>query len=224
MSKEVIGSCELYLDDCMNIMRDKPDGFWDLAIVDPPYGIGEDGGDKRRRRKRETAVIHHAKKSWDKTIPDKNYFDEVRRVSKNQAVFGANYMVEHITPSMGWIVWDKGIGGDFSDCELIYTSFWRALRKVCVPYQDDYNGKWQLKIHPCQKPIKLYKWILSNYAKPGWKLLDTHMGSGSSVIAALDRGYEITAVEIDGDYFDAACERIRLFAAQGTLGFEGMNG
>jgi site-specific DNA-methyltransferase (adenine-specific) len=100
---------------------------------------------------------------------------------------------------MGWIVWDKGIGGDFSDCELAYTSFQRALRKICVHYQDDYNGKWHLKIHPTQKPVKLYKWILQNYAKSGWKILDTHLVRGSIAIACEELGFDLTACEIDRD-------------------------
>jgi site-specific DNA-methyltransferase (adenine-specific) len=207
-------------EDCMDMMARYPDKYFDLAIVDPPYGIGEDGGDKQRRRKGEKQVVHLAKKSWDKSIPDKSYFDELKRVAKNIAIFGANYMVEHLSPSMGWIVWDKGIGGDFSDCELIYTSFWRALRKIYVPYQDDYNGKWHLKIHPTQKPVNLYKYILQNYAKPSWKILDTHLGSGSSAIACDELGFDLTASEIDRDYYDAATERIREYQRQQRFNFE----
>ena len=204
-------------EDNMRLMARYPDKYFDLAIVDPPYGIGEDGGDKRRRRKGESAVITHVKKHWDKDIPAKTYFDEIERVAQNRIIFGANYMTEYIKPSMGWIVWDKGIGGDFSDCELIYTSFWRALRKIYVPYQDDYNGKWQFKIHPCQKPVKLYKWILNNYAKPGWKILDTHLGSGSIAIACHDLGYDLIACEIDTDYYNAAAERIAEYQKQKLL-------
>jgi site-specific DNA-methyltransferase (adenine-specific) len=207
-------------EDCMDMMARYPDKHFDLAIVDPPYGIGEDGGDKGRRRKGENQIVHLEKKSWDKAIPDKLYFEELKRVSKNQAIFGANYMTEYLPPSMGWIVWDKGIGGDFSDCELIYTSFWRALRKIYVPYRDDYNGKWYLKIHPCQKPINLYKWLLQNYAKPGWKILDTHGGSFSSAIACLELGFDLTACEIDRDYYNSGMERIREFQKQQRFDFE----
>jgi site-specific DNA-methyltransferase (adenine-specific) len=221
LKKETTGNCELYLGDCMELMASLPDKSIDLAIADPPYGLGEDGGDKHRRRKGQNPAINFTKKTWDAKIPDKHYFDELKRVSKNRAVFGANYMVEHIEPSMGWIVWDKGMGGDFSDCELIYTSFWRALRKVYVHHKDDYNGKWQLKIHPCQKPIKLYKWILSNYAKPGMKILDTHLGSGSIAVACNDMGFSLAASEIDSEYFEAACKRIKAAAAQGALDFGG---
>ena len=123
MRQEQVKHCTLFNCDCMELMAQYPDKHFDLAIVDPPYGLGEDGGDKQRRRKGENAVIHFAKKSWDKRIPDKTYFDEMKRVAKNRIIFGANYMVEYLEPSMGWIVWDKGIGGDFSDCELVYTSF-----------------------------------------------------------------------------------------------------
>jgi site-specific DNA-methyltransferase (adenine-specific) len=218
---ETIGSATIHNCDCMELMAAMPDKGIDLAIVDPPYGLGEDGGDKGRSRDK-TPVVKFEQKSWDKQIPDKKYFDELNRVSKDVAIFGANYMVEYLQPSMGWVVWDKGIAGDFSDCELIYTSFWRALRKVYVHYQDDYNGKWQLKIHPCQKPIKLYKWLLANYAKPGMKILDTHLGSGSIAVACNDMGFHLTASEIDADYFEAARRRIATAAAQGTLDFGGV--
>jgi site-specific DNA-methyltransferase (adenine-specific) len=203
----------------MDMMSRYPDKYFDFAIVDPPYGIGEDGGDKGRRRKGERPVVHHEKKQWDKSVPDKRYFDELKRVSKNRAIFGANYMVNHIEPSMGWIVWDKGIGGDFSDCELIYTSFWRALRKIYVHSKDDYNGKWYLKIHPAQKPVKLYKWILQNYAKPGWKILDTYGGSFSIAIACEEMGFDLTACEIDRDYYNAGMERIHEYQRQHLLNF-----
>jgi site-specific DNA-methyltransferase (adenine-specific) len=150
-------------------------------------------------------------------MPDKSYFDELKRVSKNTAIFGANYMVEHLSPSMGWIVWDKGIGGDFSDCELVYTSFRRALRKIYVFYQDDYIGKWHLKIHPTQKPIKLYKWILQNYAKPGDRILDTHLGSGSIAIACIDSGCDLTGCDIDREYYEKASKRIAEYQSQKEL-------
>jgi site-specific DNA-methyltransferase (adenine-specific) len=121
---------------------------------------------------------------------------------------------------MGWIVWDKGIGGYFSDCELAYTSFWRALRKIYVHYKDNYNGKWYLKIHPTQKPVKLYQWILQNYAKPGWKILDTHLGSGSIAIACENMGFDLTACEIDIDYYEAAMRWIREYQKQQRFNFE----
>jgi site-specific DNA-methyltransferase (adenine-specific) len=196
-----------------------PDKHFDLAIVDPPYGIGEDGGDKHRRRKGEKPAVHFEKKNWDKSIPYKSYFHELERVSKNKIIFGANYMVEYLLPSMGWIVWDKGIGGDFSDCELLYTSFKRALRKIYVHCKDDYNGKWHLKIHPTQKPVNLYKKILLEYAKPGWTILDTHLGSGSIAIACHDLGFDLTACELEKDYYTAAVQRLKEYQAQQTLNF-----
>jgi site-specific DNA-methyltransferase (adenine-specific) len=203
--------------DCMNLMAQYPDKYFDLAIVDPPYGLGEDGGDKRRRRKGENAVITFAKKHWDRSIPPKAYFDELNRVSKHRIIFGANYMTPYLSPSMGWIVWDKGIGGDFSDCELAYTSFRRALRKIYVHCRDDYNGRWHLKIHPCQKPVKLYRRILAEYAEPGWKILDTHLGSGSIAIACISLGFDLAGCEIDKDYYNAAVKRIKEYRAQPEL-------
>jgi site-specific DNA-methyltransferase (adenine-specific) len=210
-------SIQITNEDNMDLMARYPDKYFDLAIVDPPYGLGEDGGDKGRRRKGDKPVIHFEKKTWDKIIPDKSYFNELNRVSKNVAIFGANYMVKHLEPSMGWIVWDKGISGDFSDCELIYTSFNRALRKVYVHYMEDYNGKWHLKIHPCQKPIGIYKWILQNYAKPGWKILDTGTGSGSLAIACMDMGFDLTGCEKDKGYYDASMAWVREHQAQQEL-------
>jgi site-specific DNA-methyltransferase (adenine-specific) len=210
-------SIQISNEDNLQFMARYPDKFFDFAIVDPPYGIGEDGGDKNRRRKGGKPVIHFEKKSWDKNIHDKAYFDELKRVSKNVAIFGANYMVEHLSPSMGWIVWDKGISGDFSDCELIYTSFRRALRKIFIHYKDDYNGKWYLKIHPTQKPIRLYKWILQNYAEPGWKILDTGTGSGSLAIACLDMGFDLYGCEKDKGYYEASMARIKEYQAQQEL-------
>lgn len=197
---EQLGTIKAYNADCMQIMQQYPDKYFDLAIVDPPYGIGEGGKDKNRRRKRETKRVAYKDSSkWDSRIPDAIYFKELVRVSKNQIIFGANYMVNHISPSMGWIVWDKGIAGDFSDCELAYSSFDRALKKVYIHYMSDYNGNWHLKMHPTQKPVALYEWLLMNYAKQGDKILDTHGGSMSHAIACHNLGFDLTIIEKEKD-------------------------
>ena len=204
--------------DCMEYMKTLPDKAFDLAIVDPPYGIGESGGDKKRNRGSNRIVIHE-KKNWDSTPPTKEYYEELCRVSGNQIMFGANYYIDILKPSMGWIYWDKNIGGDFSDGELAYTSFQRALRAVQITYTDGtHGGHW--RIHPTQKPVKLYKWLLSNYAKPEMKILDTHLGSGSSAIAAHYFGCDFVGCEIDADYYQAAVARFERETAQIDI-FEG---
>ena len=191
----------------MELMSRYKDNHFDLAIVDPPYGIGE-GKKTIRTRKKHNNKIVHKDKDWDNSIPNKEYFKELKRVSKNQIIWGANYMVEHLPPSMGWIFWEKKIGGDFSDGELAYTSFKRAL-KMFTKWSGGNN-----KIHPTQKPIKLYEWLLMNYAKEGDKILDTHLGSGSSAIAAHNLGYDFTACELDKEYFEAAMKRLNNHTAQ----------
>ncbi len=198
--------------DCMDLMHNTPDKHFELAIVDPNYGIGEDGGDKKRNRD-YNRIVKHEKKNWDNAPPPKEYFEYLFRVSKKQIIFGANYFVNHLKPSMGWVCWDKMIGGDFSDGELIYTSFERALRIITISYHDGTHGG-HLRIHPTQKPVKLYKWLLENYAKPGDKILDTHLGSGSIAIACHYMGYDLTATEIDKDYYTAAMKRIKEETAQ----------
>ena len=203
-------------EDNMLLMARYPDNYFDLAIVDPPYGIGESNKKQRTRKKHVNRIIHDAKE-WDDKIPSKEYFDELKRVSKNQIIWGANYMVEHLEPSMGWIFWEKKIGGDFSDGELAYTSFKRALR-MFTKWSGGNN-----KIHPTQKPVELYEWIFAKYAKENDKIIDTHLGSGSIAIA-VDRANKIekmnltlTACELDTDYFNAAMKRIEQQTAQQTI-------
>jgi len=205
----------------MAVMSKLADKAYDLAICDPPYGIGEHGKGNSRHKGGQEFMIFKAK-HWDNEPPAAEYFDELRRVSKNQIIWGANYFSEHLPPSMGWVFWDKLIGGDFSDGELAYTSFQRALKKFThstfknrATNYDSAQG--QCRIHPCQKPVPLYKWLLQNYAQPGQRILDTHMGSGSSVIAALDLQHEILACEIDEEYYATAVERIGRHEQQGTL-------
>ena len=193
---------QIYNEDCLPAMKRMADNEFDLAIVDPPYGIDvtkmEMGG--RKRNKIDKA------KTWDNAIPCKEYFDELYRVSKNQIIWGGNYMVQHLSTSMGWVVWDKG-QRDFSlaDGELAYTSFKKALR-IFTYARAKANS--EIKIHPTQKPIALYKWLLKNYAKQGDKILDTHLGSGSIAIACWDMGFDLTCYETDADYYNDAMARI----------------
>lgn len=199
----------------MDIMKDIPDKYFELAIVDPPYGIGEDGGDKKRNRN-YNRIVKHEKKEWDNFKPDKKYFDEIKRISQNQMIFGANYFVEDLTPSMGWIFWDKKLGGDFSDGELIYTSFQRALKMVSISNFHGLHGG-HLRIHPTQKPVALYRWLLQNYAKPGDKIIDTHSGSGSLACACHLEKFDFLAIEKDEDYYKASVERLETLRSQGML-------
>ena len=200
-------------DDCMNILPDYADDYFDLAIVDPPYGIKEDGKSNHSRGLlAETTKF--TPKDWDKNSPDKSYFDELLRVSKNQIIFGANHFISKIPyDSSCWIVWDKENGAtDFADCELAWTSFKTAVRKYKFMWHGMLQGNMkekQVRIHPTQKPRQLYSWLLENYAEPTDKILDTHLGSGSIAIACHYFGIkEFVGIEIDKEYFDMASKRI----------------
>ena len=198
---------KLYHMDCMEGMKQIPDKYFELAIVDPPYGIGIDGQKLSVSSNPKHNRKEHKQKAWDKIIPTKDYFDELFRISKNQIIWGANYFVEHLTEShKGWIVWDKGQHGlTMSDCELAYSSFDKPTRvKVMNRVELLIDGT----IHPTQKPVALYEWLLNNYAKQGDKILDTHVGSASSLIACYNLGFEYMGFELDEDYFKAATRRL----------------
>lgn len=220
MSHEIIS--EVYNMDCMEFMRDKPDKFFDLAIVDPPYGInhankagkmaGQQYGNAAAKKR------DYKSKDWDNKIPDESYFIELIRVSKDQIIWGGNYMTAYLEAKSGWIVWDKDNGeNNFSDCELAWTSFECGIRMVKVTWngmiQYDMKNK-EDRFHPTQKPIRLYKWLIKNYAKEGNKILDTHLGSGSSRIAAYELGFDFYATELDKDYFDAQEKRFTQYKSQ----------
>lgn len=205
--------------DCLEAMREMPDKAFDFAVVDPPYGIGMDGGkiggDNKGRAQ------NYTKKDWDNSAPTEEYFLQLMRVSKNQIIFGANHFISKIPfDSSCWIVWDKDNTGKFADCELAWTSFPSAVRL----YRYRWNGMLQenmaikeIRIHPTQKPVALYRWIYQHYAKPGDKILDTHLGSGSSRIAAYDAGLDFCGYEIDKEYFQKQEERFERHIAQGNL-------
>lgn len=195
----------------MELMARYEDNYFDLAIVDPPYGIGimTAGGTPSH-----LGFKQYKKKNWDNEIPNEEYFNELFRVSKNQIIWGANYFTQYLPSSMGWILWDKGQRISQSDGELAFTSFQKALRVFTL---NRCAIKMEGAIHPTQKPYKLYKWILDKYAKQGDKILDTHLGSGSIAIACHDYGFELIACELDKEYFDKAMERINNHVAQQKL-------
>ena len=198
----------------MVLMSRYPDKYFDLAIVDPPYGIDRSGQTETFTKNPKHKRKAHKQKNWDNSIPSKEYFEELFRVSKNQIIWGANYFVEHLNnSSMGWIFWYKGQEGlSMSDGEIAYTSFQKATRQININ-----RGLIAQKggsIHPTQKPEKLYRWLLENYAKQGDKILDTHLGSGSIAIACHDYGFDLVACELDKEYYDKAMERINNHVAQ----------
>jgi site-specific DNA-methyltransferase (adenine-specific) len=232
IDKDIVKSCvsemntatpqpksEVYLMDCVEGMKQYPDNHFDLAVVDPPYGIDvtkmEMGGRKRNK--------YDKKKNWDNGVPSDEYFNELKRVSKNQIIWGGNYFKELpiFNPKLkrkvdflkvDGIIWDKGetmYGRDFSECEIAYTTLNKGIFKIS-PNQ-------LLRIHPTQKPVKLYDWIYSRYTGQGQKILDTHLGSGSNRIAANKAGLDFTGFEIDEDYFGDSNERFRKFVAQSRL-------
>jgi site-specific DNA-methyltransferase (adenine-specific) len=193
---------ELLNIDCMEYMKTLPDKAFDLAIVDPPYGIGINVSIGRRKGDAKSNYKKFA--GEDKNIPSEDYFLRLDRVSKNQIIWGGNYMTEFLYPSPCWILWDKGFSEDvtFAQYEMAWSSFKSSAKKY------DFNAAANKdRIHPTQKPVKLYEWLLRNYAKPGQRILDTHLGSGSSAIAAHYFGCDFVGCEIDTDYFNAAKER-----------------
>lgn len=237
-----IQTATLYRGDCLEAMKAMPDKAYSLAIVDPPYGIGENKGQHKSRNANRTdrrtgkpIICNHQgykPREWDTKIPDAEYFHELRRVSKNQIVWGGNYFLQHLSATPCMVVWDKCNGdSDFADCELAWTSFKSAVRLFRFMWSGFCQGMGvknghinqgnkalcEKRMHATQKPIALYHWLLMNYAKEGDTILDTHAGSMSSVIACLDMGFSVTAYEKDEDYFKAAVERVDRWAQQGKL-------
>ena len=208
---------KLYNMDCMEYMATCKDNEFDLAIVDPPYGIERAGQEETFTKNPKHKRKAHKQKQWDSEIPNKEYFEELQRVSKNQIIWGANYFVEHLNKgTMGWIVWDKGQHGlSMSDCELAYSSFDKATRIYTI--NRGLIAQSGGSIHPTQKPKKLYEWILKNYAETGQRILDTHLGSGSSAIASYNYKFDFVGLELDKEYFDAAVNRFNNHKAQLTM-------
>lgn len=203
---------EYYNIDCMEIMAKYPDKHFDLAIVDPPYGIGININ--MGRRKGDKKSDYHKFEGNDKSIPDELYFNELFRVSKNQIIWGGNYMTDYLYPSSCWLLWDKGFSQDitFSQFEMAWTSLKITTKKF------NYNAaKNNNRIHPTQKPVKLYEWILTKYAKPTDLILDTHVGSASSFIACENTGNKYVGCELDKDYYEASLKRLEDHCKQQKL-------
>lgn len=213
-SSVLLGELDLRHTDCMAMMRETPDNAYDLAIVDPPYGINVGDNKSGMGRRKGDAKATYKMGDWDSTPPPDEYFRELRRVSKNQIIWGANHYIERMAwNSPCWIIWDKLYSNDvtFAAVEMAWTSFRTTAKKFeCSPLQAG-------RIHPTQKPVALYSWLLANYAEKGQRILDTHMGSGSIAIACYDHGYALTACEIDKDYYDQAIQRIKRETAQVRL-------
>lgn len=202
---------EVYNMDCLVAMREMPDNAFDLAIVDPPYGIKYSAlaGSKKSKH----GWKERTSRDWDNCVPDQDYFTELFRVSKNQIIWGGNYF--DLPPTRCFLIWDKVQRIDQADCELAWTSFQYSARIFSYARGNEsgfapksiFSDKSFTNIHPTQKPIALYKWLLSNYAKQGDRILDTHLGSGSSRIAAYDMGFDFVGYELDAEYFDAMSKR-----------------
>jgi len=196
-----------YNMDCLEAMKEMKDNEFDLAIVDPPYGLNErllKGGDKGAmgslRKLADNKVIN-----WDNKTPEKSYFDELFRVSKFQIIWGANYFLNFLNKTDGFVVWNKMNGTNaLADCELAWQNIKSTTRMFSYHH---FSGGVKKKIHPTQKPVALYKWLLTNYAKQGDKILDTHLGSGSSRIACYDLGFDFVGYELDKEYFEAQEKR-----------------
>jgi site-specific DNA-methyltransferase (adenine-specific) len=214
----------LYNQDCMEAMAKMPDKAYDLAICDPPYGINMMDSDNKSRGK--LAVAKDYKKLNDSASPICEYFKELQRVSVNQIIFGANHFIsKNPIDSSCWIVWDKDNGmNDFADCELAWSSFKTAVRIFRYRWngmlQQDMKNK-EIRIHPTQKPVALYQWLLKNYAKQGDRILDTHGGSMSIAIACHDLGFDLDLYEIDKDYFEAGKLRLERHQQQQMFEFNG---
>ena len=207
------GKIELLNIDCIEFMKTCADNEFDLAICDPPYGLGIDGQklnntNKNPKHNRKA----HDFKGWDNAIPNNEYFEQLFRVSKNQIIWGGNYFTEYLKPTKAWIFWYKGQNDlTMSDGEMAWTSFSKVTRQVEINRAELIK---QNTFHPTEKPTKLYKWILKNYAKQWDKILDTHGGSMSSAIACHLEGFDLDICEIDKEYFDAGVKRFRLETSQ----------
>ena len=202
--------------DCMEFMARYPDKYFELAIVDPPYGIGAEQGTNRASRNK----FADKKYGWDNSAPGIGYFKELVRVSKNQIIWGANHFIDNIPNpnTKHWIIWDKkNPDRCFADAELAWCSPMDNTRIMNLKRVQELNKDDFGKIHPTQKPIQLYKWLLTNYAKTGDKILDTHLGSGSSRIAAFNMGFDFYGCELDPDYFAASEKRFKEQTAQTQL-------
>ena len=208
-----------YNMDCMDGMAQFPDKFFELAIVDPPYGINLKGANVIKNKSDSNTVFNT---EWDKSIPDKAYFEELMRVSKEQIIWGGNYFLNHLGYCKAPIIWDK-LNGDslYADGEMAWTSkglpknlkIWK--HQWCGAFKDSERGA--EKIHPTQKPVALYEWLLHNYAKQGDKILDTHVGSASSLIACHNLGFQYVGFELDKEYYEQSLKRLETVKKQVSI-------
>ena len=209
--------------DCMDYLKSMPDKYMELAICDPPYGIGaseKNSTDKKQSKKSATKSNDYGNQNWDNEVPKKDYFDELFRVSKNQIIWGVNYYPYDFL-SGGRIYWDKCVTmPTYSNGELAYCSLINSLKSVKIAWhgmiQENMKNK-EFRIHPTHKPVALYEWLLTNYAKPGDKILDTHVGSASSLIACHNLGFDYVGFEIDTDYYNMANDRLERVKSQTTI-------
>ena len=201
----------LYNKDCMEALKELKDNHFDLAIVDPPYGINQDKvqeglSNKKGFTKNAGTYKEYHKTEWDNEIPKKEYFEELKRVSKNYIIWGGNYF--NYVNDEGVVIWYKGNSGNFKEGELAKTNI-NTFKVFKYSRADAYINHCDSKIHPTQKPVKLYEWLLMNYAKEGDKILDTHLGSGSIAIACHNLGFDLEGYELDKVYFEAASKRLK---------------
>ena len=215
---------ELYNADCLDVMREMPDKYIDLVITDPPYGIRE-SNEQNQTRGKLAKPKDYGHYEWNRSSPTVEYFNELFRISKNQIIFGGNYF--DLPPSPCWIIWDKDNGNnDFADAELAWTSFKSAVRIFKYRWngmlQEDMNHK-EIRVHPTQKPVPLFEWIIRNYAKEGDVICDPFFGSGSCIVAAVRTEHPFIGIEKERVYFDAAEKQIKKAQEQGKIGtwFEG---
>jgi len=213
-----------YCVDCMEVLKLMPDKSIDLCIVDPPYGIGEDS-DKIREYNSKSCEAwrgrkpkEYVKKNWDNATPNIEYFTELQRVSKNQIIWGGNYFSDILRPTGSWIIWDKQVVmPTFSDGEMAWCSMRNSLKIVQFLWAGYRKCEEVDRIHPTQKPVKLYEWILNNYAKQGDKILDTHVGSASSLIACHNLGFQYVGFELDKEYYEQSLKRLETAKKQVSI-------
>lgn len=207
---------EAFCGDNIAYMSQFPDKFFDLAIPDPPYGIGDTWSKSRSDTFYKKGKM---KKYQNESIPDRKYFEELFRVSKNQIIWGGNYFTEFLPPTNSWIIWDKmhSENSFMSDAELAWTSFKKVMKIASFQWDGAKKCERVSKIHPHQKPVKLYRWTFKNYAAPGFKILDTHMGSQSSRIAAFEEGLDYYGCDSDEYYFAEGCDRYNEHISQLTI-------
>ena len=210
---------DLTNEDNMKLMARYPDNYFELAIVDPPYGILNQKTiiTKTHKNGTKTTNKNHKPILWD-SVPSEKYFKELKRISSNKIIFGANYFLQFLDVSSGWVCWDKLVSNDvhFASVEFLYTSFTSSSKIIKISPFDNLRGG-KDRVHPTQKPVKLYEWLLMNYAKEGDKILDTHLGSGSIALACHNLGFDLVGCELDTEYYEAACKRLKRHQAQLTM-------